>query len=137
MSNILQTISIMMMLTSCEQMQTALQDVNYAVFSNFGSIIGKKPPEISLKQVHLSREDYFLRDIFVSGKVIELADERTFAIIDDGDGTLLIKLTYLPVEVADKIKESQKIRIFGKLEYGKLGMPILTAHGIFSIKAKA
>ncbi len=127
----------MLTLSSCEKSQVWFRDVNSTVFSHFGGVLGKKPPELSVKQVHLSRDDYFQRDIFVTGQVMEIAKEGTFAIIDDEEGRLMVRLSHLPLEVFQKIKAKQKIRVFGRLEYGKLGLPLLTAYGVFNVKGRA
>lgn len=123
--------------TACSSGKDLWDGFNYSLFSTFGRTLGKNPPELSLKQVHLSREDYFEREIFVQGIVQESPEENTFAIIDDGDGTLLVKLTELPIEVAQRVKVDRKMKVLGKLEYGKLGLPILNARGVFNLKSKS
>ncbi len=105
--------------------------VDDALFHRWGRTVLSHPETLTLKEIHLGSGAYTGRDVIAVGKVVQLSEHGTYAVISDDEARMLVVLTELEGEAAGFASgETTFVRVFGRLERGRKGLPVLRAHAV-------
>ncbi len=118
-------------LISCERVGRFRDDLDRWSFALSGGTMFSDPFQVTTKQLHLDAGDLFGKDVILEGHILVLGAEQTHLVLSDGEGRMLVVLTELEGSYRDlEKKESYRLRVLGRLERGKKGLPYILAHAI-------
>jgi len=101
------------------------------LFHLWGRTVLSHPETLTLKELHLGSGAYTGRDVIAVGKVVQLSEHGTYAVISDDEARILVVLTDLGGEaVALTSGEATFVQVLGTLERGRKGLPVLRAHAV-------
>ena len=118
-------------LGGCKKMEVVKSELDELSFSWTGGTIFGEPFKVTTKQLHFDTGDLFGREVILEGDIVERGESSTFLTLSDQDGRMLVVLT----EVDDAYKfmsetKSSHVKVLGRLERGKKGLPYLLAKAI-------
>ena len=111
--------------------------LNSLVFKSFGFSIGNNASSLSIKELRLSG-NIIESEVEIEGQVEEVSANNTYFVISDQTARLLVVTTDLLPKVRDVVFQSGKgsnVKVIGKVEIGKKGLPFLKASAITTSNA--
>ncbi len=104
-------------------------------FGLVGGTVFSDPYKVTTKQLHFDTGELFGKDVIFEGFVTEKGELSTYVVVRDEDGRMLVVLS----QVDDAYKTLDRgdvnyIRVLGRLERGKKGLPYILAKAIRSSK---
>jgi len=117
--------------SSCKKVQTLKEDFDEVSFTWTGGTIFGEPFQVTTKQMHFDTGDLFGKDVIVEGEILERGESSTHLIMADEDGRILVVLTSVDEAYRFLGKSSvNHVKILGRLERGKKGLPYLLAKAV-------
>ena len=121
--------------TSCHSLQDVGQGLDTWSFAQTGGTIFGNPFQVTTKQLHFDTGELFGKDIVLEGKVEYFGAAFTHLLLADKEGKVLVVTTSLPELYKDFDKAiGPRIRILGRLERGKKGLPYLMARAVDTVQ---
>jgi hypothetical protein len=107
-------------------------------FSYTGGTLFTSPFQVTTKQLHFDTGELFGKDVILEGSVEYFGASFTHLLLADEEGKMLVVTTHLTdtYKEFDDIK-SARIRVLGRLERGKKGLPYLMARAVDTMSATA
>jgi hypothetical protein len=119
----------------CRSMQTLTDGFDTWSFATTGGTIFGSPFQVTTKQLHFDTGELFGKDIVLEGKVEYFGASFTHLLLADKEGKVLVVTTELPESYKEfKAEQNPKIRILGRLERGKKGLPYLMARAVDTVE---
>jgi hypothetical protein len=86
---------------------------------------------VTIKQLHFDTGELFGKDVILEGDVRERGEAGTHLVLTDSEGQMLVVLTQIDDShrVVDQ-RDVQSLRVLGRLERGKKGLPYVLAKAI-------
>jgi len=109
-----------------------LNSINSLAFKIFGISLGNNATSISIKELRLSG-NIVESEVEIVGHVEELSANSTYFVISDQTAQLLVVTTDLLPRVRDVVFKNGKgstVKVMGKVEIGKKGLPFLKASAV-------
>ncbi len=122
---------ISMLQMSCKPIERLEDGLDRWSFGMTGGTVFSNPFLVSTKQLHFDTGDLFGKDVVLEGEVIKKGEAGTYLVLKDGDGRILVVMTQL--ESSSRELEGYKsgsLRVLGRLERGKKGLPYVLAKAI-------
>lgn len=97
------------------------------------SVLGN-PATVSIKELRLSGNKLETQ-VVIEGKVEEFSENSTYFVISDESARLLVVTTDLPPKTSNVVYKGgtgSKVKVIGKVEIGKKGLPFLRASSVTS-----
>lgn len=121
------------LLYGCErETQSLLGTLDSFVFKTAGVTLLSNPSSVSIKELRLSGNKAD-SEVVVEGKIEERSENSTYFVISDDSARMLVVTTELApkmAEIAFKSPANSVVRVIGKVEIGKKGLPFLKASAI-------
>lgn len=115
-------------LPGCVSPEILSEKVDQWLFQQFGGLIFDASPELSTKDLHLDSGGLIGQRVIVRGEVLSWGEHGTHLVLGDQSGRLLVVTTGAIDLVKDfSGKNAKVIRVYGKVERGKKGLPYLFA----------
>jgi len=108
--------------------------VNSMIFKTFGISLDNNASSISIKELRLSG-NIVESQVEIVGQVEEVSVNSTYFVISDQTARLLVVTTDLLPRVRDVVFKNGKgssVKVIGKVEIGKKGLPFLKASAVTS-----
>lgn len=122
-------------LASCHSVQNLSAGVDTWSFAHTGGTIFGNPFQVTTKQLHFDTGELFGKEIVLEGKVEYFGAAFTHLLLADKEGKVLVVTTELPESYKEFSQEiNPRIRILGRLERGKKGLPYLLAHAVDTVE---
>ena len=97
------------------------------IFEHLGGTLLSKPPEVSLKIIHLEPAKIEGRLVITEGMVLDRGKYDTSIILFDDNTRLFLDTTKIMAEEMSRYAVLQKrIRVLGTVDRGRKGLPIMT-----------
>jgi hypothetical protein len=128
-------IAMLLVCTGCRsETQSLMRSLDSLIFKTSGVSLLSNPSSVSIKELRLSGNK-LETELVIEGQVEEMSKNGTFFVISDHSARLLVVTTDLSRRISDTVfKGSQgaAVRVIGKVEIGKKGLPFLRATAITS-----
>jgi hypothetical protein len=123
--------SLCAFLVTCKQVETAQEGFDRWSFSWTGGTLFSEPQQVTIKQLHFDTGELFGKDVILEGDVRERGEAGTHLVLTDSEGQMLVVLTQIDDShrVVDQ-RDVQSLRVLGRLERGKKGLPYVLAKAI-------
>ena len=105
------------------------QPLRKHLFEWSGVTLDSSTVSVSLKELHLGGLENLDSSVLISGKVIELGFAGTFVVIEDGGSQILVDVTNSDQNVVADYY-GKKLQVYGHLQGGKRGLPLVVATGV-------
>ncbi|MBC7660404.1 MAG: hypothetical protein H7249_11950 [Chitinophagaceae bacterium] len=123
---------------SCHSVQTLGKGIDTWSFAATGGTIFDSPFQVTTKQLHFDTGELFGKDVILEGNVEYFGAAFTHLLLADKEGRVLVVTTELPETYKEFAPEQKpKVRILGRLERGKKGLPYLMARAVDTVHASA
>lgn len=133
MKPIISVISLLI-LSSCHSVQSLSTGLDTWSFAQTGGTIFGSPFQVTTKQLHFDTGELFGKDIVLEGKVEYFGPAFTHLLLADKEGKVLVVTTELPESYKEFSQvHNPRIRILGRLERGKKGLPYLLARAVDTV----
>lgn len=101
-------------------------------FEKFGGTLFSNPTQVSTKDILFDGSPLSGAPVIIEGHAAEVDKHRTYLIIQDNFGRLLVVLTNVSNSplVGKGLSGSMRIRILGSIDHGKKGLPFLIARSL-------
>ncbi len=109
------------------------------IYKSFGFSLANNASSLSIKELRLSG-NIVEAEVEIEGQVQEISPNNTYFVISDQTARLLVVTTELLPAVRDAVFQSGKglnVKVIGKVEIGKKGLPFLKASAITKSEAIA
>ena len=133
------SIALVLALTcsSCHGIQDLSTNIDTWSFGAAGGTIFGSPFQVTTKQLHFDTGELFGKDIVLEGRVEYFGAAFTHLLLSDKEGKVLVVTTELPDSYKNFKEESRPdIRILGRLERGKKGLPYFMARAIDTVNGR-
>ncbi|MES2746386.1 MAG: hypothetical protein V4655_13225 [Bdellovibrionota bacterium] len=125
-------------LSACQSASDLGTNLDTWSFSRTGGTVFTSPFQVTTKQLHFDTGELFGKDIVLEGDVEYFGAAFTHLLLADKEGKMLVVTTNL----TDSYKEfgetkAARIRVLGRLERGKKGLPYLMARAVDTISSTA
>jgi hypothetical protein len=131
---------LILSITGCKDESNGIfQSLNSLLFKTFGFSISNNASSLSIKELRLSG-NIIESEVEIVGQVEEISSNGTYFVISDQTARLLVVTTELLPNVRDVVFENSKgslVRVIGKVEIGKKGLPFLKASAVTKSEAPA
>ncbi|MBC7533622.1 MAG: hypothetical protein H7318_18805 [Oligoflexus sp.] len=125
-------------LSSCHSVQSLGTGLDTWSFAQTGGTIFGSPFQVTTKQLHFDTGELFGKDIVLEGNVEYFGVAFTHLLLADKEGKVLVVTTELPESYKEFGKDhNPRIRILGRLERGKKGLPYLLARAVDTVDHSA
>ncbi len=119
----------------CHDVQDLSKGIDTWSFAETGGMIFGNPFQVTTKQLHFDTGELFGKDIVLEGKVEYFGAAFTHLLLADKEGKMLVVTTELPEFYNDFEKaRNPYIRVLGRLERGKKGLPYLMARAVGTVE---
>ncbi len=124
--------------SACHSFDALSTNIDSWSFTHTGGTVFDSPFQVTTKQLHFDTGELFGKDIVLEGKVEYFGAAFTHLLLSDREGRVLVVTTELADSYRD-FEESRKpkLRILGRLERGKKGLPYLMARAIDKVSDSA
>lgn len=126
-------VMVLFLLTGCQkELEGLMQTVEGLTYKATGVTILSNPASVSIKELRLSGNK-LASEVVIEGKVEERSDNSTYFVISDETARMLVVTTDLTPrmsEVVFKGVEGSSVKVIGRVEIGKKGLPFLKASAI-------
>ena len=131
MKKTLLTLVLMTFLTGCQKLSFFSNQVDKVMFETFGTIFFEKAESYTMDEVHIDSVMMFGKSIFIEGNILEIGDYMTYLILTEGASKILVVAVNitLPSHKPEDM-QGKRVRVWGEVENGKKGAPILLAKGL-------
>ncbi len=101
------------------------------VFEKFGGTLIQDASKVTLKKVHLDNGDLIGKNIIITGKVEQIGEHATYAVISSDSARVIVVLTHISFvdKWLDKVKPKY-LNILGQLDVIKKGYPVIVAQAL-------
>ena len=124
---------LLFMLSGCKvDSNSIFNSLNSMIFMSFGFSIGNNASSLSIKELRLSG-NIIESEVEVEGQVEEVSSNNTYFVISDQSARLLVVTTDLLPKVRGVVFKKGKgstVKVIGKVEIGKKGLPFLKASAV-------
>lgn len=120
-----------------DESNSIFSSLNSLIFKSFGFSVGNNASSLSIKELRLSG-NIIESEVEIVGQVEEVSANNTYFVISDQTARLLVVTTELLPPVRDVVFQNGKgsnVKVIGKVEIGKKGLPFLKASAITSSEA--
>ena len=125
--------TLLFMISGCKvDSNSIFNSLNSMIFKSFGFSIGNNASSLSIKELRLSG-NIIESEVEVEGQVEEVSSNKTYFVISDQSARLLVVTTDLLPKVRDVVFQKgkgSKVKVIGKVEIGKKGLPFLKASAV-------
>jgi hypothetical protein len=122
-------------LASCHSVQSLSNGLDTWSFAQTGGTIFGSPYQVTTKQLHFDTGELFGKDVVLEGQVEYFGASFTHLLLADKEGKVLVVTTELPESYKEFSQErTPRIRILGRLERGKKGLPYLLARAVDTVE---
>lgn len=123
-------------LTSCQKFDPLSHRFDSWSFELTGGTLFSSPFQVTTKQLHFDTGELFGKDIIIEGDVDYFGTDFTHLLLSDSEGKMLVVTTSL-VELYKDFKGVSKarVRVLGRLERGKKGLPYFLARSVDTLNA--
>jgi hypothetical protein len=111
---------------------SVFSSLNSLIYKSFGFSIGNEASVLSIKELRLSG-NIIESEVEIEGQVEEVSANNTYFVISDQTARLLVVTTEVLPTVRDVVFKSGKgsnVKVLGRVEIGKKGLPFLKASAI-------
>lgn len=111
-----------------------MRQVERLAFQTSGFSVLSNPATVSIKELRLSGNKLETQ-VVVEGRVEEFSKNSTYFVISDDSARLLVVTTDLPPKVSSIVYKGGRgswVKVIGKVEIGKKGLPFLRASSVTS-----
>lgn len=115
---------------SCQKIQGLKDDIDHVSFSWTGGTVFGEPFQVTTKQLHFDTGDLFGKDVILEGDILERGDLSTHLVMADQEGRMLVVLTGVDDSYRILDLSVNYVKILGRLERGKKGLPYLLAKAV-------
>ncbi len=124
-------------LFGCQSIDEVSRGLDAWSFSHTGGTVFSSPFQVTTKQLHFDTGELFGKDIILEGDVDYFGESFTHLLVSDKEGKMLVVMTDLTDSYQEfqKVK-SAKVRVLGRLERGKKGLPYLMARSVDTLETK-
>lgn len=133
MRNVLCLGLLFLVISGCKEESNGIfHSLNSILFKNFGISISNNASNLSIKELRLSG-NIIESEVEIVGQVEEVSSNGTYFVISDQTARLLVVTTDLLPKVRDVVFQNSKgsfVRVIGKVEIGKKGLPFLKASAV-------
>lgn len=100
-------------------------------FGFVGRTVFSDPFKVTTKQLHFDTGELFGKDVVFEGYITEKGELSTYAVIKDEEGRMLVVLSQIDdaYKILDR-KDVAYVRVLGRLERGKKGLPYILGKSI-------
>lgn len=121
----------------CTPLEKVQNRLDHLSFAWSGGTLFTEPFHVTTKQLHLDTGSLFGQDVILEGQVKAMGEEHTHLVLIDGEGRMLVVLTELEdaYQTLDA-ENNQRVRVLGRLERGKKGLPYIRALAIRSLPSE-
>jgi hypothetical protein len=125
-------VSTVCLLTGCMKASELPQLVDRVAFEHGGGTLFANPDLLTMKEIHLDNGTLAGREIILEGQVAEVSEHRTYLVLTDDSARMLVVLTELDSAFASALKDKPPghLRVLGRIENGKKGLPYIMARAI-------
>jgi hypothetical protein len=116
---------------------SVFSSLNSLIYKSFGISIGNDASSLSIKELRLSG-NIIESEVEIEGQVEEVSANNTYFVISDQTARLLVVTTEVLPTVRDVVFQNGKgsnVKVIGKVEIGKKGLPFLKASAITKSEA--
>ncbi len=125
-------------LSSCQSIDEVSRGVDAWSFSHTGGTVFSSPFQVTTKQLHFDTGELFGKDIVLEGDVEYFGESFTHLLMVDKEGKMLVVTTELMDTYQDfRNIKTARVRVLGRLERGKKGLPYLLARSVDTIESRA
>lgn len=118
-------------MTACQSAKNIGEGLDNWSFARTGGTIFGSPFQVTTKQLHFDTGELFGKDLVLEGDVEYFGASFTHLLMADGEGRMLVVTTGLPeTNQAFAELKSARVRVLGRLERGKKGLPYLMARSV-------
>ena len=119
----------------CNNVQDLSRDMDTWSFAATGGTIFGSPFQVTTKQLHFDTGELFGKDVVLEGDVEYFGAAFTHLLLADKEGKVLVVTTKLAESYKEfRADQKPRIRILGRLERGKKGLPYLMAHAVDTVR---
>lgn len=115
----------------CTRLERAEEGVDRWSFGLTGGTVFSEPFQVTTKQLHFDTGKLFGQDVVLEGKIERKGEAGTHLVLSDAEGRILVVMTQL--ESSFRELEDPAVgglRVLGRLERGKKGLPYLLAKAV-------
>ena len=129
-------ITIALCAVSCRPASDLAESLDAKFFESFGVTLFSRPEVTTLKEIHLESSMLFGQNVVVEGNIEETGRFLTYIVVKDATAKILVALTDLNSfePLTSSSHQATKVRIWGNVESGKKGLPIILAKAISVVK---
>ena len=124
-------LSLGFLLASCDGFDSWQENIDQFSFRSTGGTLFSEPNRVTTKELHFDTGILLGRVVILEGKIEEVGDFETYAVISDDSGRMLVVLTNID-DASEVVKGSngQGLKVLGTVERGKKGLPFILAKSI-------
>lgn len=125
-------------MSACQSAQNLSDGVDTWSFAKTGGTVFTSPFQVTTKQLHFDTGELLGKDIVLEGDVDYFGASFTHLVVGDKEGKMLVVTT----DLTDTYKDfsgvkAAHVRILGRLERGKKGLPYLLARAVDTVSSSA
>jgi hypothetical protein len=117
------------------ELEHLIETVEGLTFKAAGVTLLSNPASVSIKELRLSGNSTE-SEVVISGKVEERSDNSTYFVISDDSARMLVVTTDLTPrmsEVVFKGADGSTVKVIGRVEIGRKGLPFLKASAVTAL----
>ena len=121
-----------LLLSSCSAVGRGIDSY---IFEKFGGTLIEDASKVTLKKVHLDNGDLIGKNIIITGKIEQIGEHVTYAVISSDAVKVVVVLTHISFvdKWLDKVKPKY-INVLGQLDVIKKGYPVIVAQALQKAK---
>jgi hypothetical protein len=127
------------LVSGCKRFQVTTAVIDEYGFAKLGYTPFSHPEEITLKEIHLDTGGLKGREVVIEGRLLELGNFSTFAILGDESARMLVILTKVlsAKELISQQGKAVTLRILGTVSGGQMGLPFIDARAVNVVASSA
>lgn len=138
MKSALVVLAIALTTGACQSAQTLSDGLDTWSFTKTGGTVFTSPFQVTTKQLHFDTGELLGKDVVLEGDVDYFGSSFTHLVVGDKEGKMLVVTT----DLGDMYKDfdgtkTAHVRILGRLERGKKGLPYLLARAVDTVATSA
>lgn len=116
---------------SCTPLERAEEGLDRWSFGLTGGTVFSEPYQVTTKQLHFDTGTLFGKDVVLEGNIEKKGEAGTHLVLSDAEGRILVVMTQLESSFIDlEGSAARSLRVLGRLERGKKGLPYLLAKAV-------
>jgi hypothetical protein len=116
---------------ACKQLEQVKDGFDRWSFGWAGGTLFSEPQQVTIKQLHFDTGELFGKDVILEGAIRDRGEAGTHLVLADPEGRMLVVLTQ--IDDSHRVMERaevESLRVLGRLERGKKGLPYVMAKAI-------